>query len=299
MNMQWTRDHKPNPDREQAFQVALLITLAGNILLVAGKGVATYLSGSIALYADTANSLSDVVYSLALIIALRKVLQPPDLSHPQGHSRFEPMVGLVVALMMSIAGYEALRSSIERFIAGGSAIEPGLPTLVLLASAGVKAGMFLVIRNLAHKADSPALRASAIDNLSDVLTSLAAFIGIWGSGLLHPLLDPIAGVLVSLWIFKAAIDAGRENFAYLTGAGPDEALREKIIATANGVQGSHEVHHMVSEYVGPKLAIDMHINMPGDASLDVAHEISDRIIAALEDLPEVDRAYVHVEPNEQ
>lgn len=296
--MKWTRDHQPNPAREQAFQTALMITLAGNILLVVGKGIATYLSGSIALYADTANSLSDVVYSLALVIALRMVLQPPDLSHPQGHARFEPMVGLVVALMMSIAGYEALRSSIERFIAGGSAIEPGLPTLVLLASAGVKAGMFMVIRNLAHKADSPALRASATDNLSDVLTSTAAFIGIWGSGLLHPLLDPVAGVLVSLWIFKAAFNAGRENFAYLTGAGPDESLREKIIATASGVQGNHEVHHMISEYVGPKLAVDMHINMPGDTSLDFAHEISDRIIAALEELPEVDRAYVHVEPNE-
>ncbi len=299
MTMQWIRDHKPNPTREKTFQTALMITLAGNILLVAGKGIATYLSGSIALYADTANSLSDVVYSLALIIALRKVLEPPDLSHPQGHARFEPMVGLVVALMMSIAGYEALRSSVSRFLAGGSAIDPGLPTLVLLASAGIKAGMFLVIRSLAKKAESPALRASAIDNLSDVLTSLAAFIGIWGSGLLHPLLDPIAGALVSLWIFRAAFSAGRENFAYLTGAGPDESLRQKIITTANGVEGIHEVHHMVSEYVGPKLAIDMHINMPGDASLEVVHDISDRIIAALEELTEVDRAYVHVEPNEE
>jgi cation diffusion facilitator family transporter len=199
--------------------------------------------------------------------------------------------------MMGIAGYEALRSSIERFIAGGSAIEPGLPILVLLASAAIKAGMFFLIRNLAHKADSPALRASAADNLSDVLTSVAAFIGIIGSGLLHPLLDPIAGFMVSLWIFKAAYEASRENFGYLTGAGPDEKLRQKIIDTANSVDGHHTVHHMVSEYVGPKLAVDMHINLRGDATLDEVHNLSDRVIAALENLPEVDRAYVHVEPD--
>lgn len=297
--MQWTRDYKPNPAREQAYRTALMITLAGNILLAAGKGIATYFSGSIALYADTANSISDVVYSLALVIALRAALQPPDLSHPQGHARFEPLVGMVVAVMMGIAGYEALRSSISRFIAGGSIIEPGLPTLVLLASAAIKTVMFYVITRLARRAESPALRASARDNLSDVLTSVAAFLGILGSGFIHPLFDPAAGLLVSLWIFKAAFEAGRENFAYLTGAGPDEELREKIIATANGVEGHHTVHHMVSEYVGPKLAIDMHINLPGHASLDVVHDISDRITSALEALPEVDRAYVHVEPNEQ
>lgn len=295
--MQWTRDHKPNPVREQAYRTALMITLGGNILLAVGKGIATYFSGSIALYADTANSISDIVYSLALVIALRVVLKPPDLSHPQGHARFEPLVGLVVALMMGIAGYEALRSSVGRFIAGGARIEPGLPTLVLLASAAIKAGMFYMITSLAKKAESPALRASARDNLSDVLTSGAAFLGILGSGFIHPLLDPTAGFLVSLWIFKAAFEAGRENFAYLTGAGPDEVLRQKIIDTANGVDGEHEVHHMVSEYVGPKLAVDMHINLPGDAPLDEVHDISDRIIAALEALPEVDRAYVHVEPD--
>ena len=297
--MQWTRDYKPNPERERAYRTALIITLAANILLAVGKGIATYFTGSIALYADTANSISDVIYSLALVGALYIVLQPPDLSHPQGHARFEPLVGLVVALMMGIAGYEAMRSSVGRFIAGGTRIEPGLPTLVLLASAAIKAGMFFIIKRLAKRAESPALRASARDNLSDVLTSVAAFLGIWGSTLIHPLLDPVAGFLVSLWIFRAAFGAGRENFGYLTGAGADDDLRQKIIATANGVEGNHKVHHMVSEYVGPKLAIDMHINLPGDASLDEVHDLSDRIIAALEALPEVDRAYVHVEPNEE
>jgi cation diffusion facilitator family transporter len=296
--MQWIRDHQPNPAREKAYRIALIITLAANILLVVGKGVATYITGSIALYADTANSFSDVLYSLALVIALQQVLKPPDLSHPQGHARFEPMVGLVVALAMSIAGYEALRTSIARLIGGGAAIETGLPTLVLLASAAIKAAMFLIITQLARRADSPALRASAIDNLSDVLTSVAAFIGILGSNFVHPLLDPVAGFLVSLWIFKAAFQAGRENFAYLTGAGPDEKIRQKIIETATQVEGHHEIHHMISEYVGPKLVVDMHINLPGDESLDEVHDISDRISAALEALPEVDRAYVHVEPNE-
>ena len=59
-----------------------------------------------------------------------------------------------------------------------------------------------------------------------------------------------------------------------------------------------QVHHMMSDYVGPKLIVDMHINLPGDSSLDHVHDIEDQVVAALEALPEVDRAYVHVEPLE-
>ena len=294
--MQWTRDHQPDPAKEKAFKTALVITLAGNILLAVGKGLAAYVTGSIALYADAANSVSDVIYSVAVAIGLYISLKPPDLTHPQGHARFEPLVGLVVAMMMGIAGYEALRSSIDRFLAGGSAIQLDLPAIILIASAAIKAGMFFVIRKIARSTNSPTLRATAKDHLSDVLTSFAAFIGILGSSLLHPLLDPAAGLLVSLWIFKSAYEAGKENLQYLTGAGADDDLRNKIIETARGVHGVQNVHHMMSDYVGPKLLVDLHINLPGKASLEEVHTISDNVIDALEALDEVDRAYVHVEP---
>ena len=297
--MQWIRDHNPNPEKANAYRTALIITLAGNILLAVGKGLVSYFSGSVALYADTANSVADVIYSIAMVVGLWVAIQPPDLSHPQGHQRFEPLIGLVVSVTMGIAGYEALRTSIERFVAGGESIALDLPTAILLVSAAFKAGMFFIIKKLATKTNSPTLRATAKDHLSDVLTSIAAFIGILGSNILHPIADPAAGLLVSLWIFKAAFDAGKENLAFLTGAGADDDLRQKIIDTAMDVPGVQQVHHMMSDYVGPKLLVDMHINLPGKASLDEVHDVSDRVIEALENLPEVDRAYVHVEPFEQ
>jgi cation diffusion facilitator family transporter len=297
--MQWIRDHQPNPIKARAYRTALIITLAGNILLAAGKGIVAYFSGSIALYADAANSVSDVIYSLAMVVGLWLVLRPPDLTHPQGHSRFEPVVGLVVSVMMGIAGYEALRTAMNRFFAGGAAIVMDVPILILLISACAKALMFFAIHRLAKIAESPALRLTAKDNLSDVLSSLAAFLGILGSNLIHPLLDPIAGILVALWIFRAAFTAGRENLSFLTGAGADEELRKKIIRTANNVDGVLRVHHMMTDYVGPKLLVDLHINLPGEDPLDKVHAVTDRVIEALENLPEIDRAYVHVEPLEE
>jgi len=297
--MRWIRSYTPDPAQRRLYRKALIITGAGNLLLAAGKIVAAYLTGSAALYADAANSVSDVIYSILMIIGLWFAMQPPDLSHPQGHSRFEPLVGLMVTLSMTLAGYEAARTALERFIAGGTRVELGLPAVVLLIAAAIKAGMFVSISRLARQLSSPTLETTAKDNLSDVLTSSAAFIGAASSQFIHPLADPIAGFLVSFWILRNAFQAGRENLNFLTGAGADEQLRQEIVDRVEAVPGVQRVHFMVTEYVGPKLVVDVHANVDGSMSLDAAHEINDQVIELLENMNEVDRAYVHLEPEHE
>jgi cation diffusion facilitator family transporter len=222
--------------------------------------------------------------------------RPPDLSHPQGHSRFEPIIGLLVTASMAYAALTAARVSIERFMEGGMAVDPGLPTLVLLMSAAIKVGMFLRIRWIAVQLSSPTLMTTARDNLSDVYTSIAAFVGAFGSMYIHPLMDPIAGILVALWIFRMVFFAARENLGFLTGQGADEELRSRLVQVASAVDGVEQVHHLMSEYTGPRLVVDLHINVKGEMTLFQAHDIADEVIARLEKLPEVDRAYVHIEP---
>ena len=294
--MRWVRDYAPQPDVARQYRRAIIITVVGNVLLAVSKGAVAILSGSVALYADAANSVSDVVYSFLMVFGLWMAQRPPDLSHPQGHSRFEPLVGLMVTLSMTFAGYEAARAAITRFLQGGMAVEPGWPTVVLLASAVVKAGMYWEIRRCARDLKSPTLATTARDNISDVLTSVAAFIGAAGSKFISPLTDPIAGILVALWILRAAFTAAKENLGFLTGAGASSELRNQIVEIAASVPGVQRVHHTMTEYVGPRLVIDLHVNVDGKMSLDEAHAISDEVIYRLEQLPEVDRAYVHIEP---
>jgi len=296
--MRWVRDYKPQPLQDRLFKTALIITIAGNVLLASLKGVAAYYSGSVALYSDAANSVSDVLYSIMMVIGLYMTLRPPDISHPQGHSRFEPLVGLMVAFSMAYAGYEAGSTSIERFVQGGLAVEPGLPTLTLVFSALLKVGMFYAIRKIAQQVSSPTLRTTAQDNLNDVFTSMAAFIGVIGSGFIHPLLDPIAGILVAVWIFRSAFNAMREHLNFLTGAGASEELRLKIIQTAESVPGVLRVHHLMTEYSGPRLVVDLHVNVNGDTPLRTSHEITDQVMAKLEEIPDIDRVYVHLEPDD-
>ncbi|HEY9089658.1 MAG TPA: cation diffusion facilitator family transporter [Anaerolineaceae bacterium] len=294
--MQWVRDFSPHPERERQYQLALGITIGGNILLAVAKGVVAWLTGSAAIYADAANSVSDVLYSLLMVIGLWMAERPPDISHPQGHSRFEPLVGLLVTGSMAFAGYEAVRTAITRLASGGASIEIGLPGLVLLGSAVAKAVMFYFINRIAHSVGSPALATTAKDNLADVLSSAAAFLGVLGSRYLSPLLDPAAGLLVAAWIFRAVYQAGRENLDYLTGHGASEDLRHEIVRVAEGVPGVQRVHYTMTEYVGPRLVVDLHINVDGNMTLNEAHTISDEVIHRLEAMREVDRAYVHIEP---
>jgi len=296
--MRWVRDYKPQTEQNKLYRTAIIITLGGNLLLAAGKGLVAAISGSAAIYADAANSVSDVVYSLLMVLGLWMAMQPPDLSHQQGHSRFEPVVGLLVTMSMAFAGYEAAHNSYLRYVAGGESIALNLPTAVLLLSAAIKAGMFVVIRRIGKQLASPTLNTTAKDNLSDVLTSTAAFVGVLASNWIHPLADPIAGFIVALWIFRQAFLAGKENLGFLTGKSADPEEVKEFIAAAEEIPGVLRVHHIMTDYVGPRLMLDLHINVEGTKTLIEVHEISDLVIKRLEEFPGVDRAYVHVEPDD-
>lgn len=297
--MQWVRDFQPQPEQNRLYRTALFVTLGGNLFLAVAKGIVAWISGSAAIYSDAANSVSDVVYSLLMVAGLWMALQPPDLSHPQGHSRFEPLIGLVVTASMVFAGFEAARNSLERYNDKSiAAIALDLPTYVLLFSAAVKAGMFVFIKRIASQLQSPTLKTTARDNLSDVLTSVAAFLGVLGSNFIHPLADPVAGFVVAAWILRQAFMAGRENLGFLTGKGASKEDVQAFVEAAESVPGVLRVHHIMTDYVGPKLMIDMHINVDGNLTLREVHSISDNVIARLEEFPHVDRAYVHIEPHD-
>ncbi len=296
--MRWVRDLQPQAEQNRLYRLALIITLSGNVILAVSKGIVAAISGSAAVYSDAANSISDVVYSLLMVLGLWVAMQPPDLSHPQGHARFEPLVGMLVTASMAFAGYSAAHNSYMRYIAGGEVIALDLPTYVLLFSAAVKAGMFVAISRISKILLSPTLKTTATDNLSDVLTSIAAFVGVIGSNFIHPLADPVAGFLVAIWILRQAFMAGKENLGFLTGKGASKEEVEEFIKSAESVPGVLRVHHIMTDYVGPKLMIDLHINVDGKKTLNEVHAISDAVIQRLEQFPGVDRAYVHVEPHD-
>ncbi len=297
--MKWFEESVRDEGNIRQIYLALGITLAGNLLLAVGKWIAAATAGSSALQADAWNSVSDVLYSLTLVIGLLISIRPADMSHPHGHERFEPVTGLVISLSMGWAGLEALRGSIDKLRGNVSPVEPGMPLLVLLLSAAVKCLMFITIRNIAAKVDSRSLGSAAKDNLIDTLTSAAAAAGILLSGFVHPYADPIAGILLALWILKEAVLTLLENLNYLTGHGASrEELYElrDVIASVPGVLG---VHQIFAEYVGTKLRLDVHIDLDPEMPLREVHRIETEIESLMETRQEVDHIFIHAEPAER
>jgi cation diffusion facilitator family transporter len=290
---------EPDTARRALYRRAVWLAIGGNLLLVVVKGVAAWLSGSSAVFSDAANSAADTLYSLLMGLGLYLAQQPPDETHPQGHARFEPLVSLLIATAMLVAAGTALWESVRQLTAGGKRVPLGWATAVLLGSIAVKLGMYVLVRHIARQARSPAIHASARDNLADSLSSLAALIGVLGSQRIHPLVDPLAGLLVALWIVYAAWEIVKENLGYLTGQGGPEDLAERIVAAASQVAEVVDVHQVITEYVGPQVRVDMHINVDGSLSLVEAHLVAEQVREVVEGLPEVGLAFIHIEPTSQ
>ncbi len=299
MNFEKVRTERQRSRHGGLYLRAIVILIAGNTLLAGGKGILAFTTGSSAIFSDAANSLSDIFYSILLGIGLYLAQRPADESHPQGHIRFDPLASLFVALLMTGAGITAVYQSILRFAGGIPTIELALPTLVLLGAALVKVGMFTVLNRTGNDARSPAIRASAQDNLVDILTTLAALVGIWCAHYIHPLLDPTAGIAVAMWIFRTVWVVGKENIGYLTGRGASSEMIEEITQKAYAVKGVKDVHRVIADYVGPQFRVEMHITVDGAMTLDQAHKITEEVREKLEEVLDIDLVFIYVEPHRE
>ncbi len=294
--MKWFEEPSQSPENIRQMHIALAVTLLGNVILAAGKWAAAMYSGSSALHADALNSVSDVLYSITLIIGLLISIKPADLSHPHGHERFEPVVGAIISLSMGWAGISAIQESISKLKGAPAPIEPGMPMIVLLISAGIKCLMFFIIRGIAEKISNRALNAAAKDNLMDTLTSATAAVGVLLSSLIHPLADPIAGLLLGIWILRTAVLTFIENLNYLTGHGASQQTLDELKTEIEAVPGVIDVHQLYAEYVGTKLRLDVHIDLDDDMPLKQVHEIETEIENKMALHGDVDHVFIHAEP---
>jgi len=285
--------------RPTALRRVGLVLLAANIALVVAKGVVYYQSGSLAVGSEAANSLADAGYSLIIVAGLYLTTRPPDFEHPHGHERIEPFVSLFVALGIFTAGALVLWQAGSALWSGEIAVARGPAAVGVLVVGGVvKYGLYRYCLEVGNRHNSPALRATAIDNRNDILAAVAAIGGVVGAVAGFPVLDPLAAGIVALFIIYTGVEVVQDNVGYLVGAAPPEELRREILERALAhpdVEGAHDV---VAHYVGPEIDVSLHIEVEGNRTLLEAHDIETAVMESIEELPEVDDVFVHVDPRE-
>ncbi|MFB6310367.1 MAG: cation diffusion facilitator family transporter [Salinirussus sp.] len=285
--------------RSQALRRVGLLVLGVNLGLAILKGAVYLETGSLALGSEAVNSLADTAYSLVIVGGLYLTTRPPDFEHPHGHERIEPFVSLFVALGIFAAGGFVLWRSASTLLAGPIEVARGpVAAAVLAVAAAVKFGLYRYCLTIGREQHSPALVATAIDNRNDILTAVAAMIGVVGAGVGYPVLDPIAAAVVAVGILYTGVEVVRDNVDYLLGAAPPEDLRVEIVRRAldhPDVAGAHDV---IAHYVGPEIDVSLHVEVEGQRTLLEAHEIETSVADAIRELPQIDDVFVHVDPKE-
>lgn len=249
-----------------------------NVLLFAGKFIAGSISKSIAITADAFNNLSDAGSSLVTLIGFKLAGAKPDPEHPFGHGRIEYVSGLVVAAAILLMAYELIRDSIDKILHPEDTEFSILIVGILVASILVKLYMFWYNRGIGKKYDSAAMRATAMDSLSDTCATavvlIATLVGHYTG--LH--IDGWCGALVGILILYAGISAAKETLDPLLGQAPDEDFVmeiDRIVMAHEEICGIHDL--IVHDYGPGRKMISLHAEVPADGDILEVHDVIDNV----------------------
>ena len=290
--------------REQAIAMRVsTVSIIVNLALSLFKLIAGIAAHSGAMVSDAVHSASDVFSTFIVMIGVTISGKESDKEHPYGHERLECVASLLLAMVLALTGLGIGKTGVEKIMGGEAAglAVPGLLALIAaVSSVAVKEWMYWYTRAAAKKINSGALMADAWHHRSDALSSIGAFIGILGSRMGYPILDPIASLVICLFILKAAYDIFQDALAKMVDkACPEEVVdrMREIILAQEGVEGIDDIK---TRLFGAKMYVDVEISVDGDKTLRAAHEIANRVHDAIEEaFPEVKHCMVHENPTEE
>ena len=273
----------------------------GNMILSAFKLFAGIVGGSGAMISDAVHSLSDVFATFIAFLGVKLSEKAPDDSHPYGHDRFECIASLILGTVLAVTGAAIGYAGVVKIIRG-SVEELEIPTLLPLIAAVVsivvKEGMYRYTMFYAKKLGSAAFEADAWHHRSDALSSVGSFSGILAAKLGLPIMEPIAGIVICLFILKVAFTIIRDSFMRMTDTSCGSEYERNLKTFAEKQDGVIRVDLLHTRYFGNKIYVDMEISVDSGLSLIEAHEISEALHEKMEKkYPNIKHIMIHVNPS--
>jgi len=262
------------------------------------KYLAFSFTGSVALYSDALESIVNIVTAITAFLAIRIAMKPPDTNHPYGHHKAEYFAAVIEGALIIVAALLIVREAWPKLLVPPP-IEVNYSGLFLsLAATCLNALWALILLRWGRYYRSPALSADGAHLLSDVATSFGVVIGVGAAGLSgFAILDPLLALFVAVYILWQGVKVINSSVQGLMDTGVDlsEAMRIRNIIAAHA-QGAIEAHDMRTRLSGRLIFVEFHLVVPAAMSVGAAHDICDRIEAALaRELPH-GRVVIHIEP---
>lgn len=279
-------------------RLATVAALATALTLALAKAIAWWLSGSVSLLAGLTDSLLDGAASLLNLLAVHYALRPADEDHRYGHGKAEALAGLGQALFIGASALLVAAHALERLLNPHPIGAPALGIAVMLLSLLMTIALLLFQNHVVRLTGSTAIRADSLHYRSDLLLNSSILLALLLASYGWPQLDAIFGMAIALYIFWSAIQIVREAAAVLMDKELDPLISARMHALACAVPGVLGAHDLRTRLSGTHWFVQLHVELPGELSLEHAHILCDQVEAAIR--AEYPRAevLVHADPSQ-
>lgn len=290
--------------RKREIYRVTFVGLVVNLVLSLLKLAAGVVGRSGAMVADAVHSFSDLATDIVVIAFARISAKPRDTDHDYGHGKYETLATIIISIALGVVGAGILVNSIRGIrtvIDGGLLPRPGAVALVAAAvSILVKEILYRYTVRVGRRIDSPSVVANAWHHRSDALSSLGTLLGIGCAFFLGDkwrIADPIAALIVSVFIFKIAFDLIRTGLGELLEQSLPEEVEKEILGIVAANPRVREPHNLRTRRIGAAIAIEVHVRMDGKMTVEESHELTVEIERRLrERFGEGTMIAIHVEP---
>ncbi|MGK0724536.1 cation diffusion facilitator family transporter [Aerococcus urinaeequi] len=288
----------PSNTNQQIARRGIYLSIVTYVIISTAKLLVGYSFDSDAVFADGLNNFTDSFTSIALLVGMILSQRPADQNHRYGHYKIETITTLIMSFVIFYIGITVTIDSTTALINQAYAAPTPINAVVGLSSGVIMSGVYWYNNRLGNKLNSPSLKASAKDNLSDALTSFATALSVFLSrtGILW--LDGAMAIVVGLIIIKSGYDIFKESAFSLSDGFPQEDLDNyrKIVLMVPGVRAVSDIR---GRNYGANVYIDITILVDPEISVQAGHAITEKVESALQKTEDVTAIDVHVEPYQE
>lgn len=288
----------PSNTNPQIARRGIYLSIVTYVIISTAKLLVGYSFDSDAVFADGLNNFTDSFASIALLVGMILSQRPADQNHRYGHYKIETITTLIMSFVIFYIGITVTIDSTTALINQAYAAPTPINAVVGLSSGVIMSGVYWYNNRLGSKLNSPSLKASAKDNLSDALTSFATALSVFLSrtGILW--LDGAMAIVVGLIIIKSGYDIFKESAFSLSDGFPQEDLDNyrKIVLMVPGVRAVSDIR---GRNYGANVYIDITILVDPEISVQAGHAITEKVESALQKTEDVTAIDVHIEPYQE
>lgn len=274
-----------------------ILGIIGNLFLLIIKGIISFISGSMAMLADTFNSASDVISSYITYIGNKISSQKADEDHNLGHGKAEYIYSMLISIIMFLLSFSVIKSSLISLITQEKFKFSYWLIIVCIITIAVKLFLFLYTNKVSKKYNNILIKANSKDHFNDCIITSSNLVSCLLSQVGIYFVDALLGIAIGFWIALNAIKIFIESYNVLMDKSLDEQKKEEVLSVIKEYPEILKVNHFNSTPIGYQYQVSFTIFVDGNLSTFASHDIANKLEKEIDKkFPEIYLTVIHVNP---